>query len=88
MCHTCEKTVRVVHQLASILGTKHSVYAVIRHPTSIVCSRQYSRPFSVDLACLHKYLAKQTAYCSVALCHDILGEQGGFGGMHRGIIST
>jgi hypothetical protein len=22
---------------------------------------------------LYKYLAKQTAYCSMALCHDILG---------------
>lgn len=88
MCYTCEKTVRVVHQLASILGTKHSVYAVIRHPTSVLFSRQHGRPFSFDLACLHKYLAKQTAYGSVALCHDILGEQGGFGGMHGGIIRT
>ena len=88
MCYTFEKTVCVVHHLASILGTKHSVYAVIRHPTSVVFSRQYSRPFSLDLACLHKYLAKQTAYCSVALCHDSLGEQSGFGGMHGGIIST
>lgn len=73
MCYTFEKTVCVVHQLASILRTKHGVYAVIRYRTSVMCSRQHSRPFSLDLTCLYKYLAKQTAYCSMALCHDILG---------------
>jgi hypothetical protein len=83
-----EKTVCVVHQLTSILRTKYGVYALIRHRTSVMGSRQHSRPFSLDLTCLYKELAKQTAYGSMALCRDILGEQGGFGGMHRGVIRT